>query len=175
MYSDYLLIGEVLRPQGVAGQVKVRPDTDDPARFALLDTVYIKNGNEYAPLPISDIAVRGDFVYCVLGDASNRDMAEKQRGLLLYVDRAHAVTLPEDAYFISDLIDCRVTDRQGGVIGVLTDVLQPGANDVYVIKTPGGQTMYLPALKRVLLRVSPREGEIVIDESLLGEVAVLAD
>lgn len=176
MYSEYLLIGEVLRPQGVRGQVKVRPETDDPARFLQLDTVYLKTGEDYHPVPITDTESRPDgFVYCVLDHAADRDQAEKQRGLLLYVDRAHAVKLEEGQYFISDLLGCQVRDQKGTVLGAIEDVLQPGANDVYQIKCADGRRMYLPVLPFVILQVDVKGGFIVVDEDKLPEVAVFED
>ena len=176
MYSEYLLIGEVLRPQGVRGQVKVRPDTDDPARFLKLDTVYLKAGDQYMPVVISDAESRADgFVYCVLDHALDRDQAEKQRGWLLYVDRAHAVELEEGQYFISDLLECQVRDQKGNILGTIEDVLQPGANDVYQIKCPDKRRMYLPVLPFVIKAVNVREGYIVVDEEKLPEVAVFED
>jgi len=78
MFSEYLSIGEVLKPQGVRGQVKVRPDTNDPARFAQLQQVYIRQDNAYAAWPISDVSVRDGYVYCTLNHAQTRDDAEKQ-------------------------------------------------------------------------------------------------
>ena len=176
MYSEYLLIGEVLKPQGVRGQVKVRPDTDDPARFLQLETVYLKAGNQYAPVAISDVESRADgFVYCVLDHADNRDQAEKQRGWMLYVDRAHAVELKEGQYFISDLLECQVRDQQGHALGIIEDVLQPGANDVYQIKCADGRRMYLPVLPFVILEVNVEEGYILVNEEKLPEVAVFED
>ena len=176
MYSEYLMIGEVLKPQGVRGQVKVRPDTDDPQRFLRLDTVYLKQGEQYIACPIKDAEARADgFVYCVLNGAESRDDAEKQRGWMLYVDSAHAVELQEGQYFISDLLGCRVQDRKGNVLGKIDDVLQPGANDVYQIKTTDGKTMYLPVLPFVILDVRVKEGIIVVDEERLPEVAVFED
>ena len=176
MYSEYLLIGEVLRPQGVRGKVKVRPDTDDPARFLKLETVYLKTGDQYRPVSISDAESRADgFVYCVLDHAGDRDQAEKQRGLLLYVDRAHAVELEEGQYFISDLLECRVRDQKGNALGIIEDVLQPGANDVYQIKCPDGRRMYLPVLPFVIKQVDIKAGDIVVDEERLPEVAVFED
>ncbi len=173
MYSEYLSIGEVLKPQGVRGQVKVRPDTDDPNRFLLLDSVFIKSEEEYIRCPIENVEVRPDgFVYCVLNHAVTRNEAEKQRGWMLYVDRSHAVQLAENQYFISDLLDCRVLDQQGNVLGIIQDVLQPGANDVYEIKTTQG-IMYLPALPFVIINVQPKEGIIIVDENRLAEVAVI--
>ena len=79
MLSEYLLIGQVLRPQGIKGQVKVRPDTDDPERFLDLETVYLKKGEAYEPVPVDEISVREDGVYLRLANAQSRDEAEKQR------------------------------------------------------------------------------------------------
>jgi len=172
MYCEYFLIGQVLRPQGVKGQVKVRPDTDDPSRYEVLDTVYLKKGDAYIPWPISDVSVRDGFVFCTLNHAKTREEAEAQRDIMLYIDRAHAVDPGDDGDFICDLLECRIVDRQGTEIGVLKEILQPGANDVYVIKMKKG-TMYLPALKHVVLETHPRENYIVIDEERLPEVAVI--
>ncbi len=171
MLSEYLLIGQVLRPQGIRGQVKVRPDTDDPGRFEELEFVYLKKNNEYVRAAVEDVSVRDDGVYLRLDGAKDRDEAEKQRGLMLYVDRAHAVQLSEDETFICDLIGCQAVDTKGNELGKVTDVLQPGGNDVYVIKTPKGE-MLLPALKHVIPTVDVKNGVIVVDESRLPEVAV---
>ncbi len=174
MFSEYLSIGEVLKPQGVHGQVKVRPDTNDPARFSQLQQVYIQQDNAYIAWPVSDVSVRDGYVYCTLNHAQTRDDAEKQRGAMLYIDREHAVPLAENEYYISDLIGCTVQDQQGQAIGTLADVLQPGANDVYEIKTPKGM-MYLAALPFVIEHVDAKAGVIVVDETRLPEVAVFED
>ena len=171
MLSEYLLIGQVLRPQGIKGQVKVRPDTDDPERFLDLETVYLKKGDAYEPVSVDEVSVREDGVYLRLANAQTRDDAEKQRNWMLYVDRAHAVELGEDETFICDLIGCKAVDTQGNELGTVKDVLQPGGNDVYVIKTPKGD-MLLPALKHVIPTVDVKKGEIVVDEKRLPEVSV---
>lgn len=174
MFSEYLSIGEVLKPQGVRGQVKVRPDTNDPCRFAELEQVYVSQGEGYVPWAISDASVRDGYVYCTLNHASTRDDAEHQRGAVLYVDRSHAVPLGENEYYISDLIGCTVQDRQGKKLGILADVLQPGANDVYEIKTSKG-IMYVAALPFVVSNVDIMAGVITLDEARLPEVAVFED
>ena len=171
MLSEYLLIGQVLRPQGVRGQVKVRPDTDDPGRFLALKEVYLFKGGQYIPVPVEEVSVRDDGVYLRLNGAKTRDEAEKQRDLLLYIDRAHAVKLNENETFICDLIGCRAVDKSGNEIGKVADVLQPGGNDVYVIKTPKGEMM-LPALRFVIPPVDAENGVIVIADTRLKEVAV---
>ena len=171
MLSEYLLIGQVLRPQGIRGLVKVRPDTDDPGRFEALECVYLKNGSLYARASVDEVSVRDDGVYLRLMGVQTRDEAEKQRGWMLYVDRAHAVELEENETFICDLIGCRVVDLQGNELGRIRDVLQPGGNDVYVIQTPRGE-MLLPALKHVIPTVDVENSVVVVDEKRLPEVAV---
>ena len=174
MYCEYFLIGQVLRPQGVRGQVKVRPDTDDPARYKLLDTVYLKKGDRYEPISISDVSVRDGFVFCTLNNATTCEEAEAMRDTMLYIDRAHAVDPGEDGDFICDLIGCRVIDTKGNEIGTLKDVLQPGANDVYVIKMKRGM-MYMPAVKHVVTETHTKDNYVVVDEERLPEVAVIED
>ena len=171
MLSEYLLIGEVLRPQGVKGQVKVRPDTDDPERFLDLNQVFLKQGDGYTAAPVADVSVRDDGVYLRLQNAQTRDEAEKQRGWMLYIDREHARPLAENETFICDLIGCRAVDTQGNELGTVKDVLQPGGNDVYVIKTSRGE-MLLPALKHVIPTVDVKNGLVTVDEKRLPEVAV---
>lgn len=171
MLSEYLLIGEVLRPQGIKGLVKLRPHTDDPERFIDLSQIYVKTANQYQAVPVEEISVREDGVYLRLNGARDRNEAEKQRGLMLYIDRAHARPLAENETFICDLIGCAVADRQGNRLGTIKDVLQPGGNDVYVIDTPKGE-MLLPALKFVVPAVDPANGLVTVDETRLPEVAV---
>ena len=93
-----------------------------------------------------------DAVYLTVEGIRDREQAEKLRGQLLYVDRAHAVKLPEDTEFICDLVSCRAADDEGNDLGVLTEVLQPGAGDVYVFRGPRGEVL-VPALKRAVLQV----------------------
>lgn len=171
MLSEYLLIGEVLKPQGIKGLVKVRPDTDDPERFADLEYVFVKNGSSYEKAAVEDVSVREDAVYLRLNGVHDRDLAEKQRGTMLYIDRENAVQLAENETFICDLIGCEVRERNGNVLGKIKDVLQPGGNDVYVVKCSQGE-MLLPALLHIVIDVQAVDGYVTVDESRLHEVAV---
>lgn len=171
MLAEYLQIGQVLRPQGIKGLVKVRPDTDDPWRFEELEFVYLKEGQGYKKAPVDEVSVRDDGVYLRLCGVQNRDDAEKQRGIVLYVDRAHARELDENETFICDLIGCKAVTLDGEEIGVVKDVLQPGGNDVYVIKTPKGE-MLLPALRHVVPEIDVVRQIMRVDAARLPEVAV---
>ncbi|MBQ8082314.1 MAG: 16S rRNA processing protein RimM [Clostridia bacterium] len=172
MPDPYIEIGEVLRPHGVMGLVKVRPDTEDAERFLALDHVFVQAEGRYVRQPVSEIAVHGDgYVYLRLNGAETRDEAEKQRGRFLYVDRANARKLPEGEWFICDLKGCEVRDTLGTHLGVLTDVLSPGANHVFVVKTGKGN-MLVAAMKFVIVSVDVEQKLIVLDEKRLPEVAV---
>ncbi len=177
MLSKLLLIGVVIKPQGIHGQVKIKPLTDDPRRFLALKEVLAAKVEVDEPLAIAveEASVRDEFVYARLAACASRNGAEAQRGWLLYVRREDAVPLGEDQNFIADLIGCLVTDLQGREIGKLKEVLQPGANDVYVIALKNGGTMLLPALKRAVPAVDVERGVITVDENVLDEVAVIED
>ena len=174
MLSEYLMIGEITKPQGVRGEVKVRPCTCDPDRFDGLETVYVKRGEAYAPMNIHVNRLSGDAVFASVEGVTDRDQAEKLRGTLIYIDRAHAVALDDDTTFLADLYGLRGLTDDGRDLGELTDVMQPGGNDVYVFKGPLGEVL-VPALKSVVLAVDLDRGEMRLDGKRLDEVAVFED
>ena len=171
MLSQYLMIGEITKPQGVRGEVKVRPCTCDPDRFEGLETVYIEKDGGYAPLAVTVNRLGADAVFMNVEGVSDRDAAEKLRGTLLYIDREHAVELDEDTAFVADLYGLRGVVDDGRDLGKITDVMQPGGNDVYVFKGPLGEVL-VPALKSVVLKVDLQAGEMLLDGKRLNEVAV---
>ena len=175
MQSEYLLIGEITRPQGVRGEMRVRPYTDDPMRFEDLDEVYVKRGDKYEARGITFVRLNSDDVVIIRMDCvGDANAVEALRGEKLYVDREHAVELPEDADFIVDLIGCRVTDDEGHDYGKITDVMQPGGNDVYVISGKRGEVL-VPALKSVVISVDTKAGEMLLSAARMREVAVFED
>jgi 16S rRNA processing protein RimM len=174
MLSDYLLIGEIVKPQGILGEVKVQPYTDDPNRFLDLEKVYVKSGDSYVLKPLGKTRVSGGYAYISFPGVDDREKAEAMRGTQLYVDRANAVKLAEDETFICDLIGCQAVDTQGNIVGTLADVLQPGAADVYVFDTPKGRLL-MPALKAVIPLVDVVGRKIVLDADKLQEVAFFED
>ena len=171
MLSQYLMIGEITKPQGVRGEVKVRPCTCDPGRFEGLKTVYIEKDGGYAPLGIRVNRLGGDAVFMNVDGVNDRDAAEALRGTALYIDREHAVELDEDSTFLCDLYGLHGISDDGRDLGKLTDVLQPGGNDVYVFNGPLGEVL-VPALKSVVAKVDLEAGEMLLDGARLDEVAV---
>lgn len=172
--TEYLMIGEVLKPQGVKGEVKVKPYAANSDDFHDWTTLYLLQGDAYVPITARCSRVHDGFVYLTLGDCASMDEAEKLRGRQLYIDRAHAAPLEEDTVYICDLIGCEAVDEQGNTVGTLTDVLQHGAVDVYVFQTHRG-TMMAPALKAVFPQVDVQNRRIDVDARRLNEVAVFED
>ena len=171
---EYLRIGEITKPQGVHGELKLRPATCDLSRFEGLKQAYLQDGEDYRPVRISVRRIGEDAVFFRMEGIETRDDAEKLRGKFLCVDRAHAVRLDADSTFICDLIGMRGVCTDGSEIGELIDVMQPGGNDVYVFKGKDGEVL-VPALRSVVLKADPESGEMLLDAARMAEVAVYED
>lgn len=169
--NEYLAIGEVLKPQGVRGEVKVRPITCDIYRFEDLENVFLLKNDAYTPIGVSLVRQDDDAVYLLFDGIADRNGAETLRGQLLYVDREHAVELEEDENFIVDLIGLRGVDDEGNEYGKLVDVMQPGGNDVYVFRDRKREVL-VPALKTAVLKVDLEEKIMLMSAQRLREVAV---
>ncbi len=172
MSSAYLRIGQIVRPHGVHGAVKLVPLTDDPRRFSGLAEAFLEQDGAYSPIRVFDAGVRPDAVTLRIAGVDTPEDAQELRGRYLCVDRAHAASLPEGSYFVCDLIGCEVFDSEGASYGRITDVLETGANDVYEVD--GGKLM-VPALKRVLRSVDTARGRVELDADTLREVGLFAD
>ncbi len=167
MLEEYLIVGEVARPQGLHGELKIKPYTDDPDRFFALKKVRI--GEQTRQL--HTLRVRDGFVFARLEGVYSREAAEAVRGALLYIEREDAVPLDADTEFICDLIGCEAVDTDGRARGRLVEVLQPGGVDVYVFDGPDGRMM-IPAVKKVILSVDVRAKTMLLDTQGLSETAV---
>ena len=175
MQAEYIQIGEIVKPQGIRGEVKLRAMTSDMSRYARLETVFLEKKGVYTEKKVRKGRVYDGFAFLQLEGVDDRNAAEALRGCGVYVDRAHAIALGEDENFVCDLIGLSAVDTMGAPIGRLTDVLTPNSVcDVYVFSTPRGEMM-IPALRRVVRSVDVEAGTIVLDEAVLDEVAVWED
>ena len=171
--NDYLMIGTVLKPQGVQGECKIRSWAADIGHFKTWKVLYIKCSGSFKPVPLQVSRIHDGFVYAHLNGSSSVDDAEQYRGVDLYIDREHAAPAEEGAVLIADLIGCVARDESGTEIGVLTDVLQYGTVDTWVFKTASG-TLMAPALLSVFTSVDPESRSILVAKEKLEEVAVLS-
>lgn len=172
--NEYMLVGEILKPQGVRGECKIKIFASNPEQFRKWKTLYLQQGDSYVPMAAACSRVHDGFAYVTLEGCATPEDVEKYRGQAVYIDRVHAAKLPKGMVYIVDLIGCEAVDETGAVIGVLTDVLQHGPVDTYVFKTPKG-VMMAPALKAAFPEVDVDARCITVDSERLNEVAVFED
>ena len=169
--NDHLMIGTVLKPQGVKGECKIRSWAADISLFETWTVLCLKTPDGYTPVSLRVSRIHDGFVYAHLDGSATADDAERFRGADLYVDRDHAAPAEEGATLIADLIGCVARDEKGEEIGVLTDVLQYGTVDTWVFRTAAG-TLMAPALLSVFPAVDPENKAILVAREKLEEVAV---
>lgn len=156
--EDLLQVGVITSTHGVRGEVKVFPTTDDVNRFKRLKEVILDTGREQLTMEIEGIKFFKNMVILKFKGIDNINDVEKYRQKKLFVTRQNAVRLRKDEYFIADLIGLRVLDEDEQQIGTLKDVLETGANDVYVIEMTDGRELLLPAIKQCVLNVDMEAG-----------------
>ena len=155
-----LQVGIISSTHGVRGEVKVFPTTDDVKRFKRLKEVILDTGKEELTLEVESVKFFKQFAILKFKGIDNINDIEKYKGKSLLVTRANAVKLRKDEYFVADLQGMRVVDEDNQEIGMLRDVMETGANDVYIIDRPDGKELLLPAIKDCILRVDI-EGRIM--------------
>ena len=148
-----LQVGIISSTHGVRGEVKVFPTTDDVKRFKRLKEVILDTGREEITLEIESVKFFKQFVILKFKGLDNINDIEKYKGKSLYVTRANAVRLRKDEYFIADLQGLQVVDEEGKDFGTLRDVMETGANDVYIIDIADGREVLIPAIKECILHV----------------------
>jgi len=149
-------IGTIVKPQGIRGELRVFPTTDDPARFNLLvgEAVYVRLGSTERTYKLLQARLQKNIVVIKLEGVNDRNTAETLvRGIIAIPDDK-ALPLEEGEYFVRDLIGLNVEDENGEHLGILSKVLNTNANDVYVIEAAEGDSFMIPAIKNVILSVS---------------------
>ena len=153
-----LVVGQVTAPFGIKGEVKVRPETDLPERFAQLREVRLEfPTGEERPARIRHARVVPQGVLITFDGCRDRPGAEALRGAWVKIKQSMALPLPEGSYYLHQLVGLRVVTEDGRELGEITEVLKYPANDVYV--TP--QVM-IPALQQVVRRIDLEEKLMVV-------------
>ena len=146
-------VGVISSTHGVRGEVKVYPTTDDVKRFKKLKEVILDTGREQKLLEIETVKFFKQFVILKFKGIDSINDIEKYKGKSLLIDREHAVKLKKDEYFIADMIGMRVVTEDGQAFGTLKEVIETGANDVYIIDTKEHGEVLVPAIKQCILDV----------------------
>lgn len=151
--EELLQVGVITQTHGIRGEVKVFPTTDDAGRFRQLKHVILDTGKENLPLEIENVKFFKQFVILKFKGYDSINGIERYKRCPLLVERKEAVPLEEDEYFIADMLGMRVVTDQGEEFGILKDVMETGANDVYVIEHPSAGEVLIPAVRECVLKV----------------------
>ncbi len=172
MQDQFLQAAKILKPHGIHGEVKISVLMDKPSDITAFKTLFIKNADGFLPVHILKSRVQGEFVYLQLEGVPDRNAAEKLRNAFLYFDRNKAKPLPEGRFYIADIIGCSIVAQDGENIGIVTNVIQPGANDVFIVKTKNSQ-MLIPVISKLIINWLIEDKRIIVDKQILSEVSLI--
>lgn len=161
MYYGYLRIGKIVNTQGIKGEVRVIPLTDDITRFDKLKNVYIE-GEPPLNLKIEYTKYHKNFVLIKFKGLDSINDVEKYKNTYILVDRKNSIKLSEGSYFICDIIGLEVVDTDGASLGHICEVMSTGSNDVYIVKMDESEIL-IPALKTVVKEINMQEGRMVVE------------
>jgi len=163
--QNLILVGHLVNTQGVQGEVRVVSRTDfNDIRFKKGAKLLLVHPNLPKPVELTVASSRPhkQFILLKFEGHSNINDVEKYKGGELKVPEDDLVKLPENTYYIYQLVGCQVVTDEGEVLGVLKDVLQPGANDVYIVKPPKGKDILLPVIPDCVLDVDVENKKILV-------------
>lgn len=162
MENDLFRVGVIANTHGIRGEVKVYPTTDNINRFNDLKDVILDTGREYINLQVQGVKYFKNMAILKFKGIDNINDIEKYKGKDLLVTRENAIPLEVNEYYIADLIDMEVYNEDGSRLGVLNDVMQTGANDVYVINLENGGELLLPNIDQCILEVNIEEKKMTV-------------
>ena len=151
--EDRFQVGVITSTHGIKGEVKVFPTTDNVKRFKKNMEIILDTGKENINLTVESVKFFKQFVILKFKGIDNINDIEKYKGKDLLVHREDAVALEENENYVADLLDLKVVTDEGEVLGYLTEVMETGANDVYVVETEDGRELLLPAIRECILDV----------------------
>lgn len=162
--DGYIAVGHIVGVHGLRGEIKMELYTDFPERFVPGETLLL--GADLAEIEIVGVRPHKQNLLVHFDGVTDRTAAESLRNLWLFVPEADAAELEEGVYWIHDIIGLRVVEETGNALGVITDVLATGANDVYVVRRNAGQSpaqeVLLPAIPDVVRAVDLAQGVMTV-------------
>jgi 16S rRNA processing protein RimM len=151
--EDMFRIGVITTTHGLKGEVKVFPTTDDVGRFKTLKNCVIRTKKGDIEVEKKECKFFKNMVILSFKEFEDINQVEGFKSCDIYVTREAAVPLLEDEFYIADVIDMDIVDESGEKLGVLEDVMQTGANDVFVVTLNDGRELLLPVIKDCVLDI----------------------
>jgi len=159
-----LKIGKIVNTHGIKGEVKVKRITDFAERFAVGNNVYDKKGqNEFDPLIISHHRLHKNMDLLQFESYDNINDVEHMKGSVLYIKKDQLTELNEGEYYYYEIIGCIVETAEGELVGEIDHILAPGANDVWVVKSPQGKEILIPYIDDIVKSVDVSAKKVIID------------
>ena len=150
---QYFEIGKIVNTHGIKGDLKVIPLTDNIRRYDELDWVYIDINGKLEKYTIEGVKYHKQNVLLKLKGIDNINEALEFRNSFVKIPRELAIKLPQNSYFICEIIGCVVVDENEKILGKVSDVIETGSNDVYVVKNESNKEVLIPAIKDVIRNV----------------------
>lgn len=160
--NEFLEVGQIVNYYGIKGFLKVVPFTDDITRFDDLKTIYIEKNKKLEEKEIEEVKYHKNLVLLKLKGIDDINDTEQFKNCILKIDRKDAVELPDDTYFITDMIGMNVYTEENKLLGTLIDIFPTGSNDVYVVKDELGKQILLPAIGEVIKNVDVKEKRMTV-------------
>lgn len=157
----YLAVGRVVRAHGLRGEVSVTLLTDFPERFETTEWVYLGNEFEATPYRLEKYRWHKQNLLLTLTGVNDRNAAEQLKGQFVQVPIEEAVPLPDGTYYFYQLIGLRVESTEGEFLGAITEVMETGANNVYVVQQEEREIL-LPAIPDVIKSIDITQGIMVV-------------
>lgn len=159
---DYFRVGVIANTHGIRGEVKVYPTTDDVVRFKDLKKVILDTGKEKIDLEVQNVKFFKNMAILKFKGIDNINDIEKYKGKDLLINREDAVELEEDEFYLADVLDAKVVTEDGEEFGVIADILETGANDVFVVETKEGKEILFPVTKECILDIDTEEKIVTV-------------
>jgi 16S rRNA processing protein RimM len=154
----FLAVGKLRRPHGVDGEINMEIITDFPDRIRPGRVLYV--GENHEALKLDGVRWADQALLISFDGLNDPESVGLYRNQFVYIQADSVPPLPEGMYYHHQLKDMTVIDPDGQLLGILTDILETGANDVYVVTTPEGSELLLPVIEGVILDINPEKREI---------------
>lgn len=159
---EWLYVGKIANTHGLKGELKLLAATDFPAeRFKKGETLYLDIDGKKVPFEVTTYRPHKQFHLVTFKGFENINLIEKYKGLKLYVHAEHVHDLSENEYYYHEIIGCEAI-VDGESIGVIDDIFETGANDVWVIKRPGKSDALIPYIESVVKEIDVEAKRVVI-------------
>ena len=157
---DRLIIGRITAPHGIRGEFRMYVYSHFPENILEVPEIYI--GDEESPRQLTRARRKDNLVIMRVEGVTSKEMADELRDELVRIDFEHAAPLEEGEYYHFELIGLTAFDESGNELGTVEDIIETGANDVYVIKDSEGKEILIPALEDVVPEIDVDNGRMVV-------------